>query len=1027
MPSLKLDKVEEVKKLDEKKEEKKVVMATPRVSEDVRLLTDAKKNLETKLEEKTALLEEIREKHAKEKEELRNEMKTKLENMRKESSEKIKELTDKLADSEAKAEALQLDLEIAQEEKLMLEDEMAQFVDTARETQADEPIPDDPEEKDQRIASLCKSIQQLDMIVLTLTHEKDVLREEVASLKPYKEKAPVLQAKIKDLSQRIDENEELEADLEEAYELISILKEEKANFKAKFEEHKELAEITSELEHAQQIELERVRQEFEAQTEELIEYEIKLGKSKQDQVEAYKEIENYKRKLEQYEARLRELDNDLSTAQLDIARGKERERKAVGTLQFQQELERQSKGWQVSEQNMKHAISDQYKEWVMDFLPTNLVEAETPILDTMASLERCLFYTQHVTDISKTLVQLRTKQLDLTVMDEGYEHLPNGLYNDVEYDIYDEKCTRELLTVHMWVLAFSLQRVQSIACRVPDASEILQVKDLCTALGKIEEHQTELVSLMHNDGLSHATLVKALPKLFKFVEKVWAHGEAAAKKHELGIASGTLLFFVNVILTLTGLAKTQIKAVKRYLKLHQLPEDDPSEGLMQTVSEQIDLAVKNLGDINQRLDNLYSDLEMTEVQVVQDPEGFVKMRVMAVHLANVVMRFQETIVVLKDRGLDVLHGTVSVQEGFYSRAVFAALKEAFDTAATLSLKRFIEAPPPEDARTHHFDLRGHLTHPILIPNKDTLDQFLVVDDSATIPDLLTDVANVSLKVWADLQNQYWDKDPKVPGSPTLESIASSPHVPRAMEIRNSLASVGDLLDKITEGKHMLAKEKQKTETMEKELAESLLEIDKLRTIAENVKEGDRHREEMQQMIDSLQESASQEKKLLVKEYSEAISDLKAQLQSKREDKTQLIEAYKKKKTQMNKEVVAGVSGEEVNRWKSALTYSRKMLIDSKTASHSTAINTWTEKAAAATPSHTLREILERTRHLQAALSPSGMPATIPDVTSTSTLAMCTKAKEDREAVKKQLADLRTLQEQLLALRRAKMRRESTCA
>ena len=63
----------------------------------------------------------------------------------------------------------------------------------------------------------------------------------------------------------------------------------------------------------------------------------------------------------------------------------------------------------------------------------------------------------------------------------------------------------------------------------------------------------------------------------------------------------------------------------------------------------------------------------------------------------------------------------------------------------------------------------------------------------------------------------------------------------------------------------------------------------------------------------------------MKEYTEAIGDLKSQLSSEREDKQQLMSAYKRRKTQMQEEAAGGTSGSEALRLKSALVFSQQQL------------------------------------------------------------------------------------------------------
>ncbi|KAJ9435119.1 hypothetical protein DIPPA_31717, partial [Diplonema papillatum] len=68
-------------------------------------------------------------------------------------------------------------------------------------------------------------------------------------------------------------------------------------------------------------------------------------------------------------------------------------------------------------------------------------------------------------------------------------------------------------------------------------------------------------------------------------------------------------------------------------------------------------------------------------------------------------------------------------------------------------------------------------------------------------------------------------------------------------IRESLSSVKDLLAKIKQGETEVQQERYKNKRMEEELAQSLLEVDKLKVIADNFKEGGKELDELREQLE----------------------------------------------------------------------------------------------------------------------------------------------------------------------------------
>ena len=109
-----------------------LALATPRtprqqVSEDVRLLNEQKKSLELKLKQKTSQLAELQEQLHTERDTMRAELKQKYETQKKSDAENIKRIDNELKEKEERVMLLELELEIAVEEKTLAEANMSKM------------------------------------------------------------------------------------------------------------------------------------------------------------------------------------------------------------------------------------------------------------------------------------------------------------------------------------------------------------------------------------------------------------------------------------------------------------------------------------------------------------------------------------------------------------------------------------------------------------------------------------------------------------------------------------------------------------------------------------------------------------------------------------------------------------------------------------------------------------------------------------------------------------------------------------
>ena len=166
---------------------------TPRIAgDDLRILLEQKKNLEIKLKEKADLLAAEKEKVVKTKDEL----KAKYDSQRKADAETMRDLKEAIQQKEEQLSEKSLDLEIAEEEKLMLQERLESLQKGVRESSILKEIATDEEGKEQQLLELSNAMAQMDIIVGDLTQERDMLKEECLALRHLRDKCRVLQNKV---------------------------------------------------------------------------------------------------------------------------------------------------------------------------------------------------------------------------------------------------------------------------------------------------------------------------------------------------------------------------------------------------------------------------------------------------------------------------------------------------------------------------------------------------------------------------------------------------------------------------------------------------------------------------------------------------------------------------------------------------------------------------------------------------------------------------------------------------------------
>eukprot|EP01060_Flectonema_neradi_P039599 TRINITY_DN877_c1_g1_i1.p1 TRINITY_DN877_c1_g1~~TRINITY_DN877_c1_g1_i1.p1 ORF type:complete len:1286 (+),score=358.15 TRINITY_DN877_c1_g1_i1:39-3860(+) len=992
---------------------------TPRIAgDDLRILLEQKKSLEVKLKEKSDLLTAEKEKAVKTKDEL----KAKYDSQRKVDAETMRELKQAIQQKEEQLSEKNLDLEIAEEEKLMLQERLDSFQKGVRESSVLKEIAPDEEGKERQLIELSNAMTQMDIIVGDLTEERDLLKEDVLALRHLRDKCRVLQNKVDDFSERLDEMAEIELQLEETVLEVAALKEEKSSLAAQMEEYRELADLSSELEHAQSMELQKTREDFDSLYFEKSDMERKIGQQMREAAEKALEIENYKRLVSEYKESIRKLDSTLHDTKQQIDIGKERERFALQQSEFSDEMEKLSKSWSEKTQTMKQTLAEEYRNWVLDFLPTNLVDAETPVLDVMASLERTLFNSSHISDASSELLSLHLRQLEgsLSKTEDGFIQVSTGLYKDIAFEEYDMRCTASIVALCMHLFSFIGYRVRTLACRVPD---FLLQKNINTCLDDCEVVQNRLINSLFNDTvLSASTVTNDIPQILRNVKSLWEtsfppkEGTEELSKDDTrlrAVEGGTLMFFVLAMVCAAEQLNFHIQSVVRYLNLHEpIEQHKESVETFKTILSQLS---KSREEFTYRVKSLYKDFEETEVVILQPIADFDKMRVMLLQLLHCNTSIRNLVVTLHDRASNVKHGTVSQSEGFYSISVIVALQKCLTEPKVNSLSALlsnIRSGVSEDTRIVTHDFRLHVTDPLLRVDEN-LEKFVVIDDTTPLPEIISDVANISLKVWADLQNQYWGADGQKPvADETDGQQGHSPHVTRALQIRNRLASVGDLMDKIEISEKRVTEEEKKKKRMEEELATALLEVDKLKTIAENVKNASEEIETLKTKLLEEQEQSAEARKSVVRNYTEAIDDLRMQLNTAKDDKEQILGALKKKKHQQTEFANVG----EALRLRHALAYSQKRLKEEK---YSNVKGRWlavmgseSGKSNGNSFSSTFEfeDILSHLSELQASIAPKVLSLSVPDLSTSrscisSMMNTCTSrdlAREQKQRLDKLL-------------------------
>eukprot|EP01063_Lacrimia_lanifica_P018719 TRINITY_DN2562_c0_g1_i1.p1 TRINITY_DN2562_c0_g1~~TRINITY_DN2562_c0_g1_i1.p1 ORF type:complete len:1256 (+),score=483.45 TRINITY_DN2562_c0_g1_i1:61-3828(+) len=976
---------------------------TPRgqVSEDVRALTDQKKGLELKLLEKNSLIKEMEDKHLKERDAVKAEWKAKYEAVKKADQSALKAAQQKLKDAEERLMTVELDLEIAIEEKSLMEDTMAEMTEAANATRLIEDMDSsDPEQLMAKVKELNKAVEQLDVVVQTMSAERDLLREEVNALRKLKEKCTHLERQNSELNERLDEYGEIEDDYEEEVEKVSKLKEERIRLVEQMKEYKELAELSSELEHAASQELEKVREENAMFYVEKSEAEQRLGESRRELATLMVQNDKYKELLGQYKEDVRILEDSITDQKIKAQATQERERNIIGHQDFTKSLEKMAHRWRETEQHNRHALAEKYKNWVLDFLPTNLVDMETPLLDAMASVERVQFHADHLHNCHQELYCLQCQTVE-EGDETGYRQIASGLFHDVRFELYEKECDLNLHALHEWFVCFVLNRIEVVAC---ESSAVLLHSVVAKCLHILDDEQNKLSTAIAQDAISQTTLAKIFPRKFRSLAELYKHGEdnkvgRAAK----GVSSGTLLFFIMALTTASNLMNQHLMMVQRYVDMFA---EQGNAGDVEQIKAALVEVFRHRNDLTNNMKSLYEDLEQVEVKVLMGNVEFEKMCVLLRSFMHVSFELRKLVIVLHDKALDAKNGTVSATEGFFSPVVVLALMRVFFDKDVYRLKDVLEGGTTDDTRLKAHDVRSHFTSAFLVADAAALDTFHHIDDATPLPEMLCDMSNLSMRVWHDLQKQYWNAGNNSPEPDAEEEAAAalaaaSPHMGRALEIRASLSSVGDLIQKIKalEGTASTTKEKEKQ--LEDELCRAYLEIDKLNMVAESAKVGGKALDEERARSEQISEAAAAEKKKLIKDYSEALADLKQQLHSEREDKEQLATAYRKKKAQMASEVQSGASGHEAVRLRLALGFSQKQL---KLERASTWKGRWAanclkwasatndEPAAGSepplnqssltftTPDQRLTDLLGELQALQASFTPEALPMSVVDVT-----------------------------------------------
>ena len=643
-------------------------------------------------------------------------------------------------------------------------------------------------------AKLVEAIETMNVMVATITQERDMLKEEMNELRKYKERCSVLSKKVAVFEERLDEYADLEEDLEAQCEEVARLRDEKLQHVEEILDLKELSELSSALEHAAGLELEKMRTENDTLHLENADYETRLGEAKREAVAREIAMDKYKSLVAEYQESLREYDDELKTQKLKEQIGEEKQRQALTTEDVAKEFKKLVRDWADKEQSSRHEIAESYKDNVLDFLPTVLVELETPLLDAMASLERALFYAQHIESASGELLLLQLKS-NPEGDEAGYVQVSPGLFKDAAFEEYDLSRAAELTSLHMWLVCFVLSRLQVLAC---SRAELLLIPEVAASLRHLDEEFRCFLSRLEKDAVSPTYLSQIFPKIFEHVACLWrccreeanpaSGGETTDDETDLAekerVSSGTLLFFLLGVLSSANLFQGSLACVERYCTMYNSELSDENRDLIASLTADMR---EHRSSLVHNVKSMFDDLEQVEVKVSLDADNFQKLQIVLMTFIHASMEMRRLCVLLHDRASDAKHGTTSKVDGFFGPHILSAISNTLQGEKVLSLADFLDAPTPEDPRLVYHDLRKHLTAPLLVPDLENLSEFCVLDNNAPLVSMLQDASSVTFKVWSDLQKLYWDesgpkKDPNAVEGEGKKQAANSPHLLRALEV-----------------------------------------------------------------------------------------------------------------------------------------------------------------------------------------------------------------------------------------------------
>eukprot|EP01065_Artemidia_motanka_P045880 TRINITY_DN6829_c0_g2_i1.p1 TRINITY_DN6829_c0_g2~~TRINITY_DN6829_c0_g2_i1.p1 ORF type:complete len:1188 (+),score=505.06 TRINITY_DN6829_c0_g2_i1:411-3566(+) len=928
-------------------------------------MAEQKEKYEKQLRQKSEELSKERERNSKEKEEF----KRRVDTLREEFQDSEEDYQTQLRDKDEQMEVLRVDILIAKEETQQAEDMLSKW-QSEQETGLWD-VPEDAQDlREQHIKALGHLKNQgmvLEQLRLDLTAEK----ERCNQMMHVEQTCKNLEAQNKGLQARVDEQRHAAKELEAAGATILDLELTLDDLRR---ENKDLKELhTLEVEQCQFHEAEACEKSDEAQRAwaQAQEFMQDLTDISRKLVETEELLDKFRDRDADKTLEISDLRMLVQGAQDKMEAGHAREQQLHQQRGVQSQLDGFKRRWEIRERDAARHVSDSYRGWVLDFIPTDVVDTETPILDCHAGVERCLSYAQLLKQASRDVLVLHPLVTD-DVDEQGYSQ-PSAtvrLVRDHQWERHDREVICLLVEIHMSLSSFVLHSFQSACNRAADTVLLSEAPQAYVSLEGCEVAQRELQRVLSTDALTSKAVVEATSTLFSSAARLWEACEALLPEAQR-VESGSLLYFLLAVLEASELLAKQLATAERYMRQHlqhvglsqsdadldydssdsDAPEPTTAAG---TAALQFLKIIKTVTAKRQEMHgyvrSLYKELEdqQAELEMLLDRRKFEKLKFVLLFLLVSGLRLRTWCIVMHERAVDIRNG-IMVSVGFFTPAVVEAGHVAL-TRASFKLADFLAREErSEEPRVLCCDPRNSLTEVFFTAGQ--MGAQGCIDDSDSITLLIGEAAHVARMVWVELQKEYWRPDDG-------EAAAKAPPRParerRALAVRDELASVSALHATVQEQAAKLAEAAEDAEKAAADAAEVLFEQARLRRALEDTKGEVHDTMSLRQELDRAKEAhltdvADYQKAIEILQtektsLSDDVKTLSAKLKKAREDRRDKYTSIRESVPQQHwhgsgQPPLPGQRGvdidvvalQEVQRLRGSLVYSQQLLREEKGA------------------------------------------------------------------------------------------------